>query len=176
MLCEVPGSFPHDVHDGVDGLLVPLETSRDRQALRHLADRAEVDRLMAAAPGGQPLGPLGGLCGAIEAFAADGLVAVVEAGDDAGADAAGRPYADRSSRWRPGVAGRVIDGVRGLPPRRVPGRPGAGGTRRRSGGDGYPRRVTRTRRGARAFAWGREGSRSRRGRRWRTRGRASRPR
>lgn len=115
VLASAVGSFPHDVHDGVDGLLVPPgDVEGIVEALRHLADRAEVDRLMAAAPEVNLSGPWADYVGAIEAFAADGVAAVVEAGDDAGADAAdGRmPTAPLPLAAR--VAGRVIDGVRGL--------------------------------------------------------------
>ncbi len=111
VLASAVGSFPHDVHDGVDGLLVPPgDVAAVAAALRYLCDRAHVDRLMAAAPEVNLSGPWAAYVGAIEAFAADGIATAGEEGHDSAGDRMPTPPVPLVAR----VAGRVADGVRGL--------------------------------------------------------------
>lgn len=106
VLATAVGSFPHDVRDGVDGLLVPAgDHGALVAALTRLADPDEVARLRAAAPEVNLSGPWAEYVGALEALAAvplDDTEAVRRAvsGDP-------RPLPQR-------LVGQVRDGVLGL--------------------------------------------------------------
>lgn len=133
VLASTVGSFPHDVHDGVDGLLVPPgDVEAIVEALRYLRDRRVVDRMMAAAPEVNLTGAWADYVGALEAFAADSVAAGSDAADgvvvhprrdggsgaDGGTDAGVRGVAGGLVARAFGAVGvaaeRVRDGARGL--------------------------------------------------------------